>query len=125
MTKIFAITASIITAVGVVAGAYSHAKQKVLRMLNRCDNMNVQFIRNWIASQNMPEYTSDYTAVYMRGKEIPNYSKISIFVNADSVVCLEIFDKKHKRPISLCYFLCSNIDRELGFDDFIEFTFEA
>lgn len=125
MAKYLVIIASIIAALGVAYGAYERTKQKILRSLKECRNMNVQFITNWISSQDMPEYTSEYTAVYLRGKELPLYSKLKRFVDVDSVVCLSIFDKKNNRSISSTYYVCANIDRELGDEEFIEFPFEA
>lgn len=125
MTKIFAIIAAVFAALGVTVGAYDHEKKKVLKTLRECKLMNVVFITEWISSQDMPEYTVNYTAIYLRGSDLPIYRKLKLFTNPMKVVCLAVFDKATNKQVASEYFKCLKIDAELGDDTFIEFPFEA
>ncbi len=125
MTKIFVIIAAVLAAIGVTVGAYDHEKKKVLKTLRECRLMNVAFITEWISSQDMPEYTVNYTTIYLRGPELPIYRKLKIFTNPMEVVCLAVFDKATNKQVACEYFKCLKIDAELGNDNFIEFPFEA
>lgn len=125
MSKIIAIVSALLVAIGVSIGAFEHEKKKILKTLRECKLMNVAFITKWISSQDMPDYTVNYTAVYLRGPELPIYKKLKHFINPFDVVCLVIFDKASKKQIACEYFKCLEIDVELGNENFIEFPFEA
>lgn len=87
--------------------------------------LDINFVKDWIATRDMEQYNESYTAVMLRRKELPEYSWLRLFFDMNQVVALCIYDKRNKLLVLKEMFLAENISTELGEDDFIEFPFES
>lgn len=110
--------------VGCTFGVYKYEKKKILSKIKKAAVIDIDFVRNWIVNQDLEKYNKSYTAVMLRGKEIPNFSKLKLFFDSEKIVALCIYDKNGKSVVTKDIFLAKSVSNDFGSDDFIEFPFE-
>lgn len=113
-----------LAACGCAFGAYKYEQKKLLSKIKETELIDVEFVKKWITTQDLENYNKSYTAVLIRGKELPHYLLLKLFFDINRVVALCIYDKKNKHLVNKEYFLANSISNELGNESFIEFPFE-
>ncbi len=109
---------------GCAFGAYKYEKSKLQSKIKVVRNIDLEFIKKWIATQDFEKYNKSYTAVLMRGNELPKPSLLKLFFDINKIVALCVYDKDNKSVVNKELFLADNISEEFGNDEFIEFPFE-
>lgn len=109
---------------GCVFGVYKYKQKDLLSKIKKVKFIDVQFVKTWISNQDLEEYNKSYTAVMLRGEEIPNSFLLKFFFDMKNLLALCIYDKNSNSVVTKDLFLVENVSDELGNDDFIEFPFE-
>lgn len=118
------IIAGIIALVGCAFGCYAYEKNNLASKVKKAKCIDIQFVKDWIGKQDLEKYNKSYTAVMLRGQEIPQSGKLKLFFNIEKLVALCIYDKENKSVVNKDIFLADSVSSEFGNDDFVEFPFE-
>lgn len=123
-SKMIKIIAGIVALAGCAFGVYKYEQKKLLSKIKEAELIDVEFVKRWIATQDMENYNKSYTAVLMRGHELPHSLYFKLFFDINKVVALCIYDKQNKCLVNKEYFLAGEISDDFGKEEFIEFPFE-
>ena len=118
------IISGIVALAGCAFGVYKYEQKKLLSKIKEAVLIDVEFVKRWISTQDMEYYNKSYTAVLMRGHELPHSLYFKLFFDINKVVALCIYDKQNKCLVNKEYFLADEISDEFGMEEFIEFPFE-
>ena len=110
------IISGIVALAGCAFGVYKYEQKKLLSKIKEAELIDVEFVKRWISTQDMEYYNKSYTAVLMRGHELPHSLYFKLFFG--------IYDKQNKCLVNKEYFLADEISDEFGMEEFIEFPFE-
>lgn len=114
-------------AIAIAAGAYflyKREKEKLSRLVTNVPSFDLSFVKDWISKQDFEQYNKSYTAVLLRGEDLPEKDKFRLFFNPEQLVALCIYDKQNHKVIKSEYFVATTISSEFGADSFVEFPFE-
>lgn len=109
---------------GCAYGVFAYEKSKLASKIKRVKCIDIQFVKEWIGKQDMEKYNKSYTAVMMRGKDIPNSKFIKLFFDISKMAAICLYDKNSKTVVTKELFLTENFSQDFGSDEFIEFPFE-
>ena len=117
---------TIVVVAGVAAIAYKVGKDKVLKATTKVKCLDLSCIRDWIATNDMENYTSSYTVCLMRKNEIPEryYKRLKYFLDMDKCAYICLYDKSTKKVLKGQILLFDSISSELSNDLFIELPIE-
>jgi len=122
--KMIKIIAGLVALVGCAFGCYAYEKNNLTSKIKRARCLDIQFVKDWIGKQDLEKYNKSYTAVMLRGQEIPQSGKLKLFFDIEKLVALCIYDKESKSVVTKELFMADKISSEFGDDDFVEFPFE-
>ena len=118
------IIVGIIALVGCAFGCYAYEKNNLVSKVKKAKCIDIQFVKDWISKQDLEKYNKSYTAVMLRGQEIPQSGKMKLFFNIEKLVALCIYDKENKYVVNKELFLADSVSSEFGNDGIVEFPFE-
>ena len=122
--KMIKIIVGIIALVGCAFGCYAYEKNNLVSKVKKAKCIDIQFVKDWISKQDLEKYNKSYTAVMLRGQEIPQSGKMKLFFNIEKLVALCIYDKENKYVVNKELFLADSVSSEFGNDGIVEFPFE-
>ena len=123
MEQILTIIA-ITIAVGGAYCIYRYKKKQIAALIKEVDIFDTLFVKNWISELDFEKYNKSYTAVLLRGSELPGKKKLKLFFNTEKMAALCIYDQNNKKVVKIDYFFVNNFSDEFGKEEFIEFPFE-
>lgn len=117
---------TIVVVAGVAAIAYKVGKDKVLKATKKVQCLDLSCIRDWIATNDMENYTSSYTVCLMRKNEIPEryYKRLKYFLDMDKCAYICLYDKSTNKVLKGQILQFDSISSELASDLFIELPIE-
>jgi len=124
MNTFSTIAVSAIVLAGGAYGIYLYEKKSLMSRMKRTANLNVLYVKDWISSQDLENYNKSYTAVLLRGSELPSAKKLKYFFDISKIAALCVYDKQSQKVVKREYVLCEIISDEFGSEEFIEFPFE-
>ncbi len=117
-----------ITSIALAAGGayciYRYKKNQIASLIKKVDNFDTLFVKDWISQLDFENYNKSYTAVLLRGSELPSQKKLKFFFNTEKMAALCIYDQNNKKVVKREYFFVNNFSEEFGKEKFIEFPFE-
>lgn len=124
--KISVILGTIVVVAGAAAIAYKIGKEKVLKATKKVKCLDLSCVRDWIASNDMENYTSSYTVCLMRKNEIPEryYKRLKYFLDMDKCAYICLYDKNSKKVVKGQILLFESVSSEFASDLFIELPIE-
>lgn len=122
--KMIKIIAGLVALAGCAYGVYKYEQNNLLSKVLKVKIIDVQFVKDWISNQDFEKYNKSYTAVMLRGNELPDAFMLKLFFDLKKITALCIYDKNSKSIVTKDFFMSESIADELGSDDFIEFPFE-
>ena len=122
--KMIKITTGLVALAGLVFGVYKYVQNELLSKIKEVKSLDIQFVKKWISIQDLENYNKSYTAVLVRGEELPNSVLLKLFLDINKLFVLCIYDKNSNSVVTKEMFLTERISEELGNEDIIEFPFE-
>ena len=73
-----------ITSIALAAGGayciYRYKKNQIASLIKKVDNFDTLFVKDWISQLDFENYNKSYTAVLLRGSELPSQKKLKFFL---------------------------------------------